>query len=98
MAGLNSPQTVGNFRLGDPDVAKDRGTDGNTSGVWQSNRCLFASLFGGVYPYLGPVAINCWRKRQTGENRGQGFDCHRLGQWPAEAGVAQHASAIDRLL
>ena len=42
------------------------------------NRWLFASLFRGVYPYLGRVAINCWRKRQAGENRGQGFDCHRL--------------------
>ena len=62
------------------------------------NACLFASLFGGVYPYLGRVTNNYWRKGLAGENRGQGFDCHRLGQWPAEAGVAQHASAIDRLL
>ena len=43
--------------------------------TWQRNTWLFASLFGGVYSYLGRVAINCWRKRRHGENRGQGFDC-----------------------
>ena len=46
------------LRLGDPDVTEDRGIDGSTSGGWQSNRWLFATLYNGVYSYLGDVANN----------------------------------------
>ena len=41
--------------------------------TWQSNTCLFAILSPGVYPYLGRVAINCWRKHRYGENRVRGL-------------------------
>ena len=37
---------------------------------WQRNACLFASLFGGVYPYLGRVTNNYWSKGLGGENSG----------------------------
>ena len=41
----------------------------------------------GVYPYLGRVAINYWRKGLGGENRGQGFDCHQLQVNGSRAGT-----------
>ena len=46
------------LRLGDPDVAEDRGVDGSTSGGWQETKWFFTILYNRVYPYLGDVAIN----------------------------------------
>ena len=65
--------------------------------TWHKTPCLFASVFPGVYPYLGRVAINCWRKGLGGENRGPGFDCHRLGQWVKGGDILGHQGGAKRL-
>ena len=46
------------LHLGNADVSEDRGVDGSTSDGWQSTRCFIATLYGGVYSYLGDVANN----------------------------------------
>ena len=61
------------LRLGYPDVAEDRRIDGSTSGsVDNQTSCLFASLFGGVYPYLGRVDKQLLEKRVRWRKQGSG--------------------------
>ena len=60
----------------------------------ESNTCLFATVCRGVYPYLGPVAINCWKKRQAGENRGQGFVCQRAATGVVANFKAENSAAV----
>ena len=39
----------------------------------EKNTWLFATLYDGVYPYLGDVTNNPWRQCQDGENSAEGF-------------------------
>ena len=87
-------QAALSLSLGDPDVVEDSGVHEYLQ-WWQSNTCLFASLFPGVYPYLGRVANNYWRKRQTGENMGYGFVCQVVcPRWREACGAVARLSRV----